>query len=151
MENMKVVGAIMKASKAFGQPGPGPEGSGKGPDPEKKFLMMLDILQPEQPVPLVGKIAGLVPPVAYEVAKKYADQGLVIAKDVEGRGGHPGVVVTISDAGKALLASEREEHMKKLDEARAKHIKECDEKLAVLSDEEKETLVAILSKLASEC
>lgn len=152
MDNFELVGAIMKTAKKFGPVGPAGQGGlqggpgAGGPPADKKFLMMLNLMQPEQPVPLIGRICGMNPPVAIETAKAYEEKGLVVITEKE-EGDRPQMLVTISDAGKALLESERAEHMKKMEEQKQKHIAETNAKLSSLTEEEKETLAALLAKI----
>lgn len=152
MNNLDLVGAIMQTAKKFGPVGPGgpggmpaPQGGpgAGGPPAEKKFLMMLNLMLPDQPVPLVGRICGLNPPVALETAKGYEAKGLVVIKETE-----EGVFASISEAGRALIESEREEHIKAMEAQKQKHIEECDARLSALTDEEKETLAALLAKIS---
>jgi len=153
MNNLDLVGAIMKTAKKFapagpgGMPGPGAGGQGGpgagGPPAEKKFLMMLNLMLPDQPVPLVGRICGLNPPVAMETAKGYEAKGLVVISEKDG-----GTFVSITDEGRALIESERNEHLKAMEEQKQKHIQECDARLADLTEEEKETLAALLAKIS---
>ena len=156
MNNMDLIGAIMKTAKKFGPGGPGgpmggPGGPGGGPGAggppaEKKFILMLNLMQPDQPVPLIGRICGMNPPVAIETAKGYEEKGLVTIKE-SNEGGRPEMLVTITDEGKAVLEAERAEHMKEMEERRKQHIAECDVRLNALTDEEKETLAALLAKI----
>lgn len=149
MNNMDLVGAIMKTAKKFGPGGPGgPMGGPEagGPPAEKKFILMLNLMQPEQPVPLIGRICGMNPPVAAETAKAYEEKGLITLKE-NNEGERLQMLATITEAGKAMLEAERAEHMKEMEARRQQHIAECDARLNVLTDEEKETLAALLAKI----